>query len=318
MASPETPLQIDLFTGEAIDTRTREQRQRDRERTAPVQAEMFSQRAVAQFGVTSRPMMPLSPGKLVLIREDPRTEEEIERDRLRAAEDQTFHLFENEPPDKSSDSTTVFTPVEMQILAPPEEDEEDTDELEDTSLPPESPLTKWVAYQALIAAIAEATRTLESSELVRIAQEISVSLATHNAKRAGLTEAEMTAARAIGSFRTTPQEPISPTQSDLPKSLETPTITSTSPEIVADDDIPILWVKRSDFVKRRPDLAAEIAQLKDNEVAFLAERLGDALEEFYWIQLNVVLSLLLDHQLALHLKVPKQKKTRKKKVQESQ
>ncbi len=206
----------------------------------------------------------------------------------------------------------------MEILAPSNDDEEgDTEELEHTSLPPEPPLTKWVAYQALIAAIAEATKTLTSSEPVRIAQEISVSLATHNAKRAGLTEAEMTAARAIGSFRTTPQETVELKQNAAPKPVYTPLVTPHSPEKSTDDCIPILWVKRSDFVKRRPDLAGEIAQLNDDEVAFLAERLGDALEEFYWIQLNVVLSLLVDHQLALHLKVPKQRKKRKKTVGEA-
>jgi hypothetical protein len=140
MASSETPLQIDLFTGEAIDARTRDQRQHDRERKAPVQVEMFSQREVAQFGVTSRPVMPISPGKLVLVREDPRTEEEIERDRLQAAQDQTFYLFETESPSSLADSATVFTPPEMEIRVPPNDDEEgDAEEPKDIPLPSEPP-----------------------------------------------------------------------------------------------------------------------------------------------------------------------------------
>jgi hypothetical protein len=99
--------------------------------------------------------------------------------------------------------------------------------------------------------------------------------------------------------------------------LVMPVLTSTPEQAAVDEDIPILWVKRTDLLKRRPDLAPEIKRLNDDELAFLAERIGDALEEFYWIQLNVVLSLFLDHQLALHLKVPKQKKMRKKKVHEA-
>jgi hypothetical protein len=81
--SAETIRQIDLFSGEVVDNRTRAQKQADREREKPQQAEMFAQREIAQFGVRANPHLPLSEHtKLVLIREDPRTEEEIERDRI--------------------------------------------------------------------------------------------------------------------------------------------------------------------------------------------------------------------------------------------
>lgn len=94
MRKEGTPLQFDMFSGELVDTRTRKQRKQDREREQPRQIEMFSQRDIAQFGVNAHPLLPLSPNtKLLLIPEDPRTEEEIEQDRQRAAQKQTYQMF---------------------------------------------------------------------------------------------------------------------------------------------------------------------------------------------------------------------------------
>jgi hypothetical protein len=97
--APEIPRQRNMFTDEWDDTRTRRQKKLDREREQPKQHEMFSQRDLAQFGVR-KPLMPLSPHtRLVLINEDPRTPEEIERDIQRAAEEQTYRMFgENADP----------------------------------------------------------------------------------------------------------------------------------------------------------------------------------------------------------------------------
>ena len=87
-----------MFTGELVDTRTRRQKRLDRERDQPQQMEMFSQRDVAQFGVRANPTMPLSGNvKLLLIPEDPRTEEEIERDVQREAERRTVAMFDGVP-----------------------------------------------------------------------------------------------------------------------------------------------------------------------------------------------------------------------------
>ena len=95
MPSPEVPRQIDMFTGELVDTRTPRQKQLDKEREQPKQTEMFSQREIAQFGVNPRPLLPISPTtKLGLIFEDHRTEEEKEQDRQREAESRTYQLFE--------------------------------------------------------------------------------------------------------------------------------------------------------------------------------------------------------------------------------
>lgn len=98
MPSKEIPQQFDMFSGELVDTRTRRQKQLDRERDLPRQIEMFSQRDVAQFGVRANPTMPLSGNvKLILIPEDPRTDEEIERDIQREAERRTVSMFGDMP-----------------------------------------------------------------------------------------------------------------------------------------------------------------------------------------------------------------------------
>lgn len=89
-----------MFTNELDDTRTRRQKNLDRERSKPQQMEMFSPREVAQFGVNAHPLLPLSEHtKLGLIFEDPRTEEEKEQDRQRAAEERTYQMFEEPAPD---------------------------------------------------------------------------------------------------------------------------------------------------------------------------------------------------------------------------
>ncbi len=94
----QIPLQYDMFTGEPVDNRTEAQKKRDREREKPQQTEMFASREVAQFGVNSRPLIELSSHtKLTLISEDPRTEEEIEADRQRAAEELTHQMFARNP-----------------------------------------------------------------------------------------------------------------------------------------------------------------------------------------------------------------------------
>lgn len=89
-----TPLQMDMFSGDLVDNRTRQQKKQDKVREQPKQTEMFSQREIAQFGVNPRPLMPLSPNtRLLLIPEDPRTEEEMEQDRQREAQKRTARMF---------------------------------------------------------------------------------------------------------------------------------------------------------------------------------------------------------------------------------
>jgi hypothetical protein len=93
-------LQYTLFTGELVDNRTAAQKRQDEAHSQPTQIEMFSQRDLAQFGVTAHPQMALPPDtKLVLISEDPRTPEEMERDREQAAQALTIPLFEAPTPE---------------------------------------------------------------------------------------------------------------------------------------------------------------------------------------------------------------------------
>jgi hypothetical protein len=178
----EAPLQIDLFTGELVDTRTAAQRHMDAERQRPAQMSLFSAAEHVELSLPARPWLDELPAPLLeLIILDTRTEEEKERDQLRAAQKLTVPLFSDIP-------------------------------------------------------------TVESS----------------------------------------------------PPALA-PTENIPTPET----NIPILWTSRADMLKRRPDLADTLNHLHNDQLEDLAGLIGQALEEFYWMQLNVVLSLYLDHDLRL-------------------
>ena len=102
MPEKEIPLQYDFFSGELVDNRTRKQKRADRQANGDQQIEMFTQRDLAQFGVRSRSEMALltakgTPVAMALEMEDPRTEEQKELDRQKAAEDLTNPLPELEP-----------------------------------------------------------------------------------------------------------------------------------------------------------------------------------------------------------------------------
>ncbi len=78
---PEFPKQIDMFTGESIDHRTPRQKQHAEALQRPRQVELFSPRDIAQFGVSARPRLLISPKTtLELASEDHQTGEEKERD----------------------------------------------------------------------------------------------------------------------------------------------------------------------------------------------------------------------------------------------
>jgi len=95
--SAEVPRQIEMFTGELVDTRSERQKQTDKEHERPQQAALFSSRDIAQFGVKAKPLIAVSPQtKVVLISQDPRTPEERERDLRRAAEGNTSPLFQDD------------------------------------------------------------------------------------------------------------------------------------------------------------------------------------------------------------------------------
>ena len=105
--SAEIPRQYD-FSGELVDTRTRKQKRIARQSGAWQQAEMFSQRDVAQFGVATRPEMPAvtpngQPPRMVLQVQDPRTGEQKAADLQRQAEALNASLWPGE--DAPNDDT---------------------------------------------------------------------------------------------------------------------------------------------------------------------------------------------------------------------
>ena len=93
MCAKETYLQSDLFTGALVDTRSARQKKEAALSELPRQAEMFSQRDIAQFGVQAHPQIPLAPQtRLQLIIQDVRTAEEKERDLQREIQEHSYRL----------------------------------------------------------------------------------------------------------------------------------------------------------------------------------------------------------------------------------
>ncbi|MBL8163275.1 MAG: hypothetical protein JNJ61_14910 [Anaerolineae bacterium] len=293
MSGEGAPLQYALFSGELVDTRTATQKQADLQREQPQQTEMFRQRDVAQFGVRARPQMSLSPHtKLVLIAEDPRTEEEIERDHLRQAQELTAALFPaDRPPELPPALLDTALTTSPSVVETAQEESEVIEDNPPEALPPAPPLpSKYSAYVELVKAAEEQAGTLSATSAMLLSQRITLSAAMFDAKRAGLNDTEIATAVTIGEFRgRTPRE----------AKAEPVTSTQPEPEIEDDAEIPILWASRADFLTRRPDLAEQIGGLREHEIEALAALVGQALEEFYWIQLNVILSLFLDHDLRL-------------------
>lgn len=293
--SGEIPLQVDLFTGALVDTRTQHQKRQDAERAQSItQAEMFSQRDVAQFGVTAHPVMPFSPGRLQLLIEDPRTEEEIEQDRQRQAQALTSPLFtEAAPADKPDAENALVDETQYETLSA----EKETDDAQDTNedvveasrpIPLHTPPSKYETYLTLVEAAEERAETLYNSPVSLLSETITMSKTKLEARLAGLMGEEIAAALTIGDFRGKAKS-----QPDQSNNVASPNIEPIEKEI------PIMWTSRDDMLKRRPDLKEKIATLSEDELEYLSGLVGIALEEFYWIQLNFVLSLYLDHEMRI-------------------
>lgn len=54
--------------------------------------------------------------------------------------------------------------------------------------------------------------------------------------------------------------------------------------------IPVSWLSKDDLHYCRPDLKASIDNLDQGDVALIADKLGDALQDLYWQALNMVLA----------------------------
>jgi hypothetical protein len=60
-------------------------------------------------------------------------------------------------------------------------------------------------------------------------------------------------------------------------------------KMVEREPIPISWVCKEDFIRCRPDLSEQIQDLDAAEIEYMAEKIGDALQETYWLAMQIVL-----------------------------
>jgi hypothetical protein len=57
----------------------------------------------------------------------------------------------------------------------------------------------------------------------------------------------------------------------------------------ADEAMPTNWVHKDDLLYCRPDWAEQIKALDTSEVKYIAGKVGDALQETYWMAMGIVL-----------------------------
>lgn len=98
MSKEGLPLQIDLFSGEPVDTRSDYQKKKDRERTAPQQTQMFKTPEMVQLGGRTKSAYrdwidQATAPPLMLQMIETRTPEQIEHDLMREAEKLMTPLF---------------------------------------------------------------------------------------------------------------------------------------------------------------------------------------------------------------------------------
>ena len=54
--------------------------------------------------------------------------------------------------------------------------------------------------------------------------------------------------------------------------------------------IPTNWVCKTDLIHCRPDLEEKIAALDDGDIEHFADKIGDALQETYWLAMEIILA----------------------------
>ncbi len=54
--------------------------------------------------------------------------------------------------------------------------------------------------------------------------------------------------------------------------------------------VPISWVSKQDLLLCRPDLKEQVEALDGGDVGIIADKIGDALQETYWLAMNIVLA----------------------------
>ena len=68
-----------------------------------------------------------------------------------------------------------------------------------------------------------------------------------------------------------------------------------SPELPSNEDersqpFPISYVSREDLVNCCPELKDQIKSLDDSDIDNIADKVGDALQESYWMALEIILT----------------------------
>src|SRR5260221_14649466 len=75
--------------------------------------------------------------------------------------------------------------------------------------------------------------------------------------------------------------------------INAPTVRSRRVVLMTEQDgsyFPTNFVSKEDLLFTRPDLETKILMLSDADVANIADKVGDALQETYWIAVGVVLA----------------------------
>ena len=291
--TPETLQQSNMFTG-AWETK--------RTRIRPQQTPMFSVNETFEFGARVRPWLSeAGTPTLELIREDVRTQEEIERDLIREAEALTFPMFVGEALQESADE------LEREEL-----DNENGHE------PPETPVgsvevTKFSSYRALVTLVREQSVTLWVDGAYRQRYYNQLPLTIQDAQGAGLTATEISAAMQIGEFLGNRERQLAghtsgvifdargadnPRPGDAAISEQAHPLLPVSPqaEPKAPEVVPTRWMEREHIQKRLPYLAEGIARLDEDELVSLAQSISEVLQETYWTLLGITLAHYLDHE----------------------
>ena len=185
--SPERNLQQDMFTGDLVDNRTRAQKSQDRKKELPHQEFLFSQRDLAQPSRQRHFEVP-SKAPLILLSEDPRSDEEREREAQRAIEAAMTPLFCSAPADTET----------------PDCDEDLTDDEQaagDREYGQDPAALRREAYLELVRLSQEQTETLWIAPPYEAAYITQIRRLAAQARSLGLTEYEVTLAIQIGSLR---------------------------------------------------------------------------------------------------------------------
>jgi hypothetical protein len=60
--------------------------------------------------------------------------------------------------------------------------------------------------------------------------------------------------------------------------------------------IPTNWVSRDDLIYSHPDRKEQIEALEDSDIEYIAGKVGDALQETYWLAMDIVLSTYFEQE----------------------